>query len=107
MNIITNNNILCTLATAALDGVYDPEIGLSVVALGLIYQIDFDYNQKKIYCTMTLTTQFCPIGQSIVDSVKVALERTFSEYKTIVHLTFTPAWNHEQISEEGKSFLNR
>lgn len=107
MNIITNNNLLSTLAMAALDGVYDPEIGLSVTALGLIYQIDFDDNQKKIFCTMTLTTQFCPMGESMVDNVCAALERTFPEYETVVNLTFTPMWSYDRISEEGKSFLNR
>ena len=107
MTVITNNNIMSTLALAALDNVYDPEIGLSVVALGLIYQIDFDVDQKKVFCTMTLTTQFCPMGESIVDNVRDSLQTTFPEYETVVNLTFTPPWNYERISDEGKAFLNR
>ena len=58
MNIVTNNNIKCTIALASLQNVMDPEIGLNIVDLGLVYQIDFDETAMKIYCTMTLTTQF-------------------------------------------------
>jgi metal-sulfur cluster biosynthetic enzyme len=60
MNVITNNNIKCTIALAALQNVMDPEIGLTIVDLGLIYQLDFDETWEKIFCTMTLTTSFAP-----------------------------------------------
>ena len=107
MNVITNNNLNCTVALAALQGVYDPEIGLDVVSLGLIYQIDFDEDAKKIYLTMTLTTQFCPMGESIVDNVRAAVEGAFPGYDVQVDLTFSPAWSYERISEEGLVFLGR
>ncbi|MEO6734082.1 MAG: metal-sulfur cluster assembly factor [Ferruginibacter sp.] len=106
MNVTTNNNIKCTIALAALQNVMDPEIGLNVVDLGLIYQIDFDEAAKTIYVSMTLTTQFCPMGQSLVDSVSNALETVFSSDELTVNLTFEPAWKHEMISEEGQNFLN-
>ncbi len=63
MNEITNDKAKCGLALEALKSVEDPEIGLNVVDLGLIYQIDFDENEKKIYCSHSLTTQFCPMGE--------------------------------------------
>ena len=105
--VITNNNLKSTIALAALQGVYDPEIGLDVVSLGLIYQIDFDEEAKKIFLTMTLTTQFCPMGESIVDNVKSAVEGAFPEYAVQVDLTFNPPWSYERISEEGRAFLGR
>lgn len=107
MSVITNNNIKCTVALAALQNVIDPEIGLNVVDLGLIYQIDFDENDKKIFCSMTLTTQFCPMGESITDGVRNALQNIFNDDTIEVDLTFDPPWNHEMISEEGQIFLNR
>ena len=107
MNVITNNNIKCTIALAALQSVVDPEIGLNVVDLGLIYQIDFDETNKAIYTTMTLTTQFCPMGESISDAVKRVLENVFSDMKINLELSFNPAWSHERISPEGQNFLNQ
>lgn len=107
MNVITNNNFKCTIALAALESVMDPEIGLNVADLGLIYQIDFNESEKKIYVTMTLTTQFCPMGESITDAVKQALETVFAGEEVLLELSFDPPWNQERISEEGKQFLNR
>ena len=77
MKVITNNNIQCTVALAALQNIMDPEIGLNIVDLGLIYQLDFDESEKKIYCAMTLTTQFCPMGESITNAVKENLKVSF------------------------------
>ncbi len=106
MNVITNNNIKCTVALAALQNVMDPEIGLNIVDLGLIYQIDFDETERKVFCAMTLTTQFCPMGESITNAAKEILKDSFPEYETIIELTFDPPWNHEMISAEGREFLN-
>lgn len=106
MNVITNSDLKCTIALAALENVIDPEIGLNVVDLGLIYQIDFE-EPSKIYVSMTLTTQFCPMGESITESVKNVLENTFTGVEVKVELTFKPHWSYERISEEGQNFLNK
>lgn len=107
MNCITNHNIMCNIALAALQSVEDPEIGLNIVDLGLIYQLDFDEENKKIFLTMTLTTQFCPMGESISNAAKQALEPVFSDYEITLQLTFSPPWNADRISEVGKEFLNQ
>ncbi len=107
MNVITNSTIKCTVALAALESVLDPEIGLNVVDLGLIYQVDFDEAERKIYITMTLTTQFCPMGESITTAVKRVLENTFRGESVVLQLSFDPLWSHERISEQGKHYLNR
>jgi len=107
VNVITNNNLKCTISLSALMDVIDPEIGLNVVDLGLIYQLDFDDVLNKIYCSMTLTTQFCPMGESITGNVKEALERAWPDDEVNINLTFTPPWNYEMISDEGKEFLGK
>lgn len=106
MNVISNNQLKCTVALAALQNVMDPEIGLNIVDLGLVYQIDFDEENKKVFCNMTLTTQFCPMGESITNAAKEILQTGFPEYEITLELTFDPPWNHEMISAAGQEFLN-
>lgn len=106
MNVITNDEEKCRLALAGLYHVYDPEIGLNVVDLGLIYQVDFMEDEKKLFTSMTLTSQFCPMGESIVDNVTQSLQGSFPEYNIQVNLTFDPPWDHSKISEEGNEFLS-
>lgn len=106
MNVISNNKLKCTIALAGLQNVIDPEIELNIVDLGLVYQIDFDDTAKKIYCTMTLTTQFCPMGESITNAATENLMLNFEGYTAIVELTFDPPWSHQMISAAGQEFLN-
>ncbi|MBX7202345.1 MAG: metal-sulfur cluster assembly factor [Bacteroidia bacterium] len=107
MSVETNNNIKGAIAEAVLEHVYDPEIGLNVVSLGLIYSLIFDDEALKVNCTMTLTTEFCPMGESITGNVKTSLEGAFPDHQVEVILTFEPAWSFELIDEEGRKFLGR
>ncbi len=107
MNEVTNNPNQCAIALEALKDVIDPEIGLNVVDLGLIYEIDFDEENSKIRSVFTLTTQFCPMGESITEAVKRALEKAFPQMEVTLEITFDPAWNQEMISEAGIQFLNQ
>ncbi|MCC5932411.1 MAG: metal-sulfur cluster assembly factor [Cyclobacteriaceae bacterium] len=91
----------------SLKKVLDPEIGLNIVDLGLIYEINIHENIRQIRIAMTLTTQFCPMGNSIMESVKQVLMKDFPEFIPIVSLTFVPEWTPELISEEGQRFLGK
>ncbi len=101
----TNDSIKCALALTDLYNVDDPEIGLNVVDLGLIYRIDFNEADKQIDLLMTLTTQFCPMGDSIQSNVTQSVMNTFPEWKVTVTLTFEPPWDFSKISPDGKEFL--
>jgi len=105
MNEVTNDSIKCSIALSDLYNVYDPEIGLNVVDLGLIYQIMFYDEDKRLDCEMTLTTQFCPMGESITNNVIQSLTKSFPEWEINVNLTFEPAWDYTRISPEGQEFL--
>lgn len=102
----TNNEALCALALEGLKDVIDPEIGLNVVDLGLIYELHCNDAEKTVACTMTLTTEFCPMGESMVGGVRESLQGTFPEYLIDVKLSFQPPWNYDRISESGREFLN-
>lgn len=106
MSLKTNNDEKCANALVGLYEVLDPEIGLNIVDLGLVYQIDFNEDNKNITVTMTLTTRFCPMGETIVDSTTQALQQSFPESKIHVNLCFDPPWEVSMVSEEGKKFLN-
>ncbi len=106
MNEITNDEAKCNLALDALKYVMDPEIGLNVVDLGLVYQLDFDETEKKVFCTHSLTTQFCPMGETINEGITNALKQTFPDYEIEAKVVFNPPWNAQKISDEGREFLN-
>ncbi len=105
MNINTNKPEQCAVAVEALKQVIDPEIGLNIIDLGLVYRIDF-LQEKQIEMDMTLTTQFCPMGEAITDSSREMMQETFKDYKIELNLVFEPRWGHHLISEDGLQFLN-
>lgn len=107
MNIITNDKQQCTIAAGVLRQVIDPEIGLNVIDLGLIRQVDFDEQQLQIFVSLTLTTQFCPMGEFILTAISNALTSCFSGYLVNISLSFDPPWNAGMISEAGQLILNR
>lgn len=105
MGIKTNNNIKCNLAISGLYNVIDPEIDLNIIDLGLVYEIDFNEECKTVVVTMTLTTQFCPMGESIIDSATQAVQESFPDDKIQINLTFDPPWDTSMITDEGNTFL--
>lgn len=106
MSLITNNPEQCAVATEALKQLIDPEIGLNIIDLGLVYRIDFFEEEKRISLDMTLTTQFCPMGEAITDSTTEMMQESFEDYKIELNLVFDPRWDHHLISDEGHRFLN-
>src|SRR5690625_7388737 len=99
MNIYTNNESKCEVALEGLYEVLDPEIGLNIVDLGLIYQIDFDESNQHIELTMTLTTQFCPMGDSIVSDTKKSLQKSFPNWEIKVNLRS----EERRVGKEGRA----
>jgi metal-sulfur cluster biosynthetic enzyme len=81
--------------TQALREVFDPELGMSVVDLGLIYDVQVDGGRVRI--TMTLTTQGCPLHDSMTEWVRQAVGRVPGVEEVDVTITFEPAWTPERI----------
>lgn len=107
MNVKTNNDGKCNYALQDLYNVYDPEIGLNIVDLGLIYELYFDDVDEKLLCIMTLTTQFCPMGDAITTDTRNSLTKSFPDWEITINLIFEPAWNFSMLSAEGRAFLGQ
>ena len=73
----------------ALKNVKDPELGIDIYTLGLIYKITID--KEGIEVLMTLTSPLCPFGGEIVESVENALEK-LGAGDVRVEITFDPPW---------------
>lgn len=107
MNVKTNNSEKCDYALQDLYNVYDPEIGLNIVDLGLIYELYFDDIDKKLVCIMTLTTQFCPMGDAITTDTRNSLTKSFQDWEVTINLIFEPAWNFSMLSPDGRAYLGQ
>lgn len=107
ITIETNDEDKCQIAVDGLYNVIDPEVGLNIVDLGLVYRLMFyDEEIPEVAILMTLTTRFCPMGDSITSATEQSLQMSFPGANVRVDLTFDPAWNSDMISEEGNKFLN-
>ncbi len=84
-----------------LEDVKDPEVGFSVVDLGLIYDIEREGKHVKV--TMTLTTPGCPLQFYLISQVEEALRN--AGYEPEVVLTFDPPWTPDRMSERAKKAL--
>ena len=80
----------------ALKGVKDPELGLDLVVLGLVYDVAID--DPDVRTTISLTSPFCPVAGQIVDEAKRAIEGVPGVGRVEVDLTFDPPWTPERIS---------
>lgn len=81
--------------------VYDPEIPVNIVDLGLIYDIRIQ-DGGKIEIVMTLTAPACPVAGDIVFEVQQKVEQLEGVTDVHVQLTFDPPWSKEMMTEEAK-----
>ncbi|NTU73241.1 metal-sulfur cluster assembly factor [Candidatus Roizmanbacteria bacterium] len=88
-----------------LEEVLDPELHISIVDLGLIYNITI-LDKKKVKILMTLTTIGCPLFDTIEVDVKNKVAELGLKFEDIeLALTFDPPWTLERMSERGKAIL--
>ncbi len=80
----------------ALKGVKDPELGINLVVLGLIYDIEVDGSDVQVI--MSLTSPMCPVAGEIVEQAKEAILAVDGVETADVELTFNPPWTPERIA---------
>lgn len=84
--------------------VHDPEFGLSIDDLGLIYDIAQD-DAGRVAIALTLTSPYCPAGDVIVNAVSAAAAAVPGVTGVDVRLVWDPAWTPEMVSANGRTYL--
>ena len=87
----------------ALTNVIDPELGLDFVELGLIYTIEVDGGNVDV--TFTLTSPGCPIGPQVSEQIQEFVSELDGVEKVESHMTFSPPWTPDAMSEDAKFAL--
>jgi len=93
---------------AQLRKVFDPEIPVNIVDLGLVYSMDIEKKEDEAYkvcVAMTLTAPGCGMGPAIAEDAKGKILLVPGIDEAEVNITWEPAWNQSMISEEGKMKL--
>ena len=87
---------------------YDPEIPVNIVDLGLVYSMDVEPELdggSKVYVAMTLTSPGCGMGPAIAEDARRRVLSVPGVVEADVRLVWDPAWTSAMISEEGKMKL--
>ncbi len=87
----------------ALRAVYDPEIPVDIVNLGLVYEVSVEGDRVAV--KMTTTAAGCPVGNYIVTQAKRVIARLEGVKEVEVELVYDPPWHETMISEEGRRML--
>ncbi|MFT9487304.1 MAG: metal-sulfur cluster assembly factor [Tepidibacillus sp.] len=87
-----------------LKTVYDPELGLNIVELGLVYDIQVS-PKNDVYIVMTLTTPGCPLHGSISQGTESAVRSIEGVNNVDVNLVWQPAWSPDKMTDEAKKKL--
>lgn len=88
----------------ALELVVDPELGVDIVNLGLVYDVKMD-DAGIVTIDMTLTSMGCPLAGTIVDNVKSALTDIPEVKDTEVNIVWNPPWSKDRMSRYAKIAL--
>lgn len=89
----------------ALEDVIDPELGIDIVNLGLVYEIHFDGETGETVIDMTLTTMGCPLADLLTDQIHDVMREVEEVSKVDVRLVWSPAWTVEKMSRYARIAL--
>ena len=84
----------------------DPEVPLSIVDMGLIYGIDVNEN-NDVDIKMTMTTQGCPLHETMVDDVKRYTKKVSGVNNVNVEIVWDPPWTMDKMSDEAKEMMKK
>jgi metal-sulfur cluster biosynthetic enzyme len=87
----------------ALMDVEDPEIGINIVDLGLIYGLDL--SDKGVFITLTLTSMACPLQDYIEEDIRDVLTASIGETPVLLNWTYAPPWTPTMMTDEGREMF--
>ncbi len=88
----------------ALRGVIDPELGVNIVDLGLVYGVGIDGSRVRV--DMTMTTPACPLGDYLRDLVESGIKQRIAGVERVdVDLVWDPPWNPDMMSDAARRRL--
>lgn len=87
----------------ALKQIYDPEVGINIVDMGLIYSLEI--NGDKVDITMTLTSPGCPAGPQILGQIDSAVKGLGGVENVDINVVWSPPWSPDMLSEEARDQL--
>lgn len=88
----------------SLKEVFDPEIGINIVDLGLVYDVGFHEN-NDVEVTMTLTSMGCPLGPVIISDVQKAVGPLAPGHDVHVRIVWSPPWSPALMTEDARDEL--
>lgn len=88
----------------ALSDVWDPELAIDIVSLGLVYDVDVDPDEG-IVIDMTLTTPGCPVSDSLPSEARQAVSRALPMYPVRIEIVWDPPWTPERMSSNAAQTL--
>lgn len=89
----------------AMKGVDDPEIGMNIVDLGLVYGVDYDDERGAVHVDLTLTSPGCPLAPEIIREIKRVLQALEDILDAEVDLVWSPLWHPSMMSDFAKDEL--
>lgn len=87
----------------ALKQIYDPEVGINIVDMGLIYSLTIDGDHVDI--TMTLTSPGCPAGPQILGQIDSTVKGLGDVENVDINVVWSPPWSPDMLSEEARDQL--
>ena len=87
----------------ALKDVIDPELGVNIVDLGLIYDLGWDDENDALVVSMTLTSAGCPLTDVIEKELENALDNVVERFR--INWVWMPPWGVERITDDGRDMM--
>ena len=87
----------------ALKDVVDPELGVNVVDLGLIYDLTWDEENTALIISMTLTSAGCPLTDVLEEQTAQALDGIVDAFR--INWVWMPPWGPEKITDDGRDMM--